>query len=267
MITSAIVAPIHDLKFEYGTKFVSSYNQFYDDNDLYLVFSSQKDIDTFNKRNSDLRYNSILWNEGINYSKPISQKKFFGVDYVFKNTNADKVATVDVDSIFIKTLDYDQKFKDIIDSKKLYATKSELKYLLSKNASFFSKEERTKIQEKTDNFSLYFWFNNICLYEKSSFYTFLDHINYHSIKKDLRYEHFDFMMYAFYLLINDQIEIEELKNTRNTTKRESFIESQSSYTKSDFASIFTSYNPVWIKNLISENEMTNVFMQIHRDRP
>lgn len=267
MKKSAIVAPIHKLKFKYGFQFIKSYNQYYEDIDIYLVFSNTNEAKEFSKLFSDLKYNTLIWNEGINYSKPITQKKIFGVDYVFKNTNVDKIATVDVDSIFIKHLDYDYGFKNILNNKKIYASKSNLVGdLMSKNASFFSKEDHTKIRDKTENFSLYFWFNEIPVYDKDTFYSFIDYVNYHNIKHEIKYHHFDFMIYVFYLLSRDLVEIKEIPNTRNRTKNESFIERQSDFSPDQFEQAFSFYNPMWIKNLIAESKMKNVFMQIHRDR-
>ncbi len=267
MKTSAIVAPIHNLKFKYGLEFIRTYNLYYEDTDIFLVFSSEDEAKQFDKLSSTLKYNTIIWNEGINFSKPITQKKIFGLDYVFKNTAADKIATVDADSIFIRHLDYDNGFKNILENKKIYASKSNLVAdLMSKNASFFSKEDQIKIRDKTENYSLYFWFNEIPVYDKDSFYSFIDYINYHKIKHEIKYHHFDFMIYAFYLLSKDLLEIKEIPNTQNKTKNESFIERQADFSPDQFEKSFTFYNPMWIKNLISENMMKNVFIQIHRDR-
>ena len=42
MNKSCFLAPIHDAKFKYGGDFVKSYNDIFNDDNIFLVFSSEK---------------------------------------------------------------------------------------------------------------------------------------------------------------------------------------------------------------------------------
>ena len=179
------------------------------------MFSNQDESNQFAKIAKDLRYHSIVCTEPLLCSKPISQKKIFGVRYVLENTNIDRVAVVDVDSIFTKTVDYDFFFADKLSKNTLYASYVNNKGMVENvgraaAAKFFNKQDYSILREKLSDFTAYFWFNDIPIYDRNHFFNFLDYINYSESVAKLEYTTFDFILYAYYLIIHNLIQIETI---------------------------------------------------------
>lgn len=270
MKNSCIVAPIHEPRFEsFGLEFVRTYNDHFDDDHLFLVFTNEKEKDLFAKVANGLRYRSIVCTEKITYSKPITQKKIFGVRWVFNNTEFDKVAVIDVDCRFIKHIDYDVLFQNHLDKKSLLCSTVNNKGMVEKVGKytckkFFSPDDVAKVSQLTKDFTSYFWFNEPPIYDKKRFAEFLDYINYDKIIPQLEYVTFDYIMFAYYLLVKDEIQLNLIDAP--VQDKGSFLEAQEFIKSNYFVEIFNTYKPMWIKNLIHDEDMPNVFIQMHTDR-
>jgi len=180
MKNSCFICPVNFDKFNYAENLLDSYNKFYDD-DLFLIFSDELEAKLFKEKNINKKYKEIISNitdeQGI-----ISKKKFFGLNYIFSNTTFEKVGVIDCDSIFIKNIDYDNCFKNFYNNKKIYATTVNdheffLKFAES-SLIFFNDFDKEKIKNKTNNLSLYFWFNEVPIYDKKDYCEFLEYIDY-----------------------------------------------------------------------------------------
>jgi hypothetical protein len=269
MNKSCIIAPVHPPKFmPYGIDFISSYNSYFDDEDIFLIFSSKEESDQFKLISKNLKYNSIICDEPIG-SSPITQKKIFGLKYIFNNTDFDKVGAVDTDSIFIKSLDYDHSFEKYIKNKKIYTTYSighgnpHIEYPIK----FFNQEDIGKIREVTHDFKAFFWFNEIPIYYKEYFLDFIKYINYEENKNKLKFKDFDFIIYVYYLLINNLVDLDFLKiNNQIINLPYGFLEHQNILNTNDFQNLIKYINPMWIKTQIDTKYMDNIFMQFHCDR-
>jgi hypothetical protein len=269
MNKSCIIAPIHAPHFmPYGIDFISSYNRHFDGQDIFLIFSSKEESNQFKLISKNLKYNSIICDEPISQS-PITQKKIFGLKYIFNNTDFDKVGAVDTDSIFIKSLDYDSSFEKYIKNKKIYATHS-IGYgnpHIEHPVKFFNQEDAVKIRELTHDFKAFFWFNEIPIYYKQYFLDFINYIDYEKIKNKLEFKDFDFIIYIYYLLIKNLIDLDFLKiNNEIINLPYGFLEHQNILNPSDFKDIIKDINPMWIKTEINPDYMDNVFMKFHCDR-
>jgi len=277
MKESCFVAPIHvGNHIERGIEFVESYNNNFDDDHLFIVFTNDQEKNLFESRTQHLRYQSVVCTETLIGSKPITQKKFFGANYVFNNTDFKYVAIVDVDSKFIKNKDYNELFKNQID-KKVYIASNVVNIGINEKigkataSSFFSDIDYEKIRFATNDFKKYIWFNDIQVYDKERFSKFLEYINYSSPKtmNKLTYESFDFILFFYYLIVQGDCRIEMI----NVNGEEppvgnagSFLESQMSSDPVYFKKVFAKYKPMWIKKLIETDLMDNVFVLLHTDR-
>lgn len=275
-MSSCIMAPIHSGRghFDYGLRYVKSYNEYFADNNVFLVFSNNEEKENYKKISQNLKYRSIVCTEQLYCTKPISQKKIFGVNYIFNNTEFDKVGVTDVDVVFIKSLNYDELFQKSVDKKVIYVSKSSNKGIIEKVGReaakiFFSPQDYKKLEEITENFSLYFWFNDIPIYEKKYFKEFLSYINYDKKVKELLYTTFDYILYIWYLLLKDLVKFDhiEVNNIRAQIQdKGSFLEAQQYIDENFFKEAFMKYKPMWIVNQIEDNLMPNVFMKLHVDR-
>ena len=277
MNNSCIIAPIHPPFFRrFGVDWVKSYNTYFEDSDIFLIFSNEAEKDDFAKMASDLRYNSIVCDEHIGKS-PITQKKFYGLKWIFQNTSFTQVGVADVDSLFIKTVDYDKLFTNYLNNGKVYAGYGSEKIICfgESPSKFFNDTDNAKIKNITADYKLYFWFNDIPIYTKDHFFNFLRYIDYDNSMANLEYIDFSYIIYAHYLLVHDIIKLETIEiNGKIVSVPFGVIEQQHHFHPSDFEKIIKKIKPVWLKipwNLNPEMEWANtlgsVFMQLHVHSP
>lgn len=274
MSDTCFLAPIHRKGFNFGVQYVQSYNKYYDDDHLFLVFSTQDEIDDFKLLvGNAARYNPILCTEPLTYSKPISQKKLFGVRHVLQNTVFDKVAVTDVDCLFIKHVDYDSLIEQRLRRGKLFVSRSNNPGIVDKVGraaanKFFMPGDVKRLEKITNGFTDYFWFNDIPVYERKHFDAFASYINYPSTIPKLEYTTFDFILYAYYLLLQSHITLEHISadgKSPPVQDKGSFIEAQHSFEPTFFKRAVESYRPMWLVNPI-ESANDDVMIKLHVDR-
>jgi len=257
MKTSCFLAPIHPAKYNHGQNFVKSYNKHFDDGHLYLVFSNKEDELSFKALDESMIFRSIIYDGPVYNNQIVTQKKWYGLNYIFHNTDFDKVAVVDVDCLIIDNKDYDTLFDNYIKKQVIFATNGSAEWYMDDLRNCFSSIDAEKLKDMTRGTN--FWFNELPIYYKSHFLEFLEYIQY--TITDNRFNHFDYISYAYYLLLKEYCKLIKLPWTSNG---EGFLECQSKIDADMFSSIFHSYNPMWIRHPI-EN-MKNVFLVIHVDR-
>jgi len=271
MNNSCILAPIHEPDFNtYGLDFIQTYNNFFKDDHIFLVFSNEKESNLFKSIAGDLKYKSIVSTEQMG-ERPITQKKFFGLRYIFKNTSFDKVGVIDIDTAFLKHIDYDNCFKNYIKNKKIYAgfgTHPHIKNIISSPLKFFGAEDKEKIKKVTHDLNAYFWFNDIPIYSKDNFLNFIKYINYENRINDLLPIDFDYIIYAYYLFVKDLAKLELINiNGQIPSTPCSFIEQQHLSDPVFFEEAVKKYKPMWLKYDINQNAMENVFIRLHIHSP
>ena len=275
MKKSCFVCPVHPPKYHFAEQLVQSYNNFYEDSDLFLVFSTVEERLLFEELtlNKNLNYKSIIFSETLN-DYPITQKKFFGLQYVFENTDFEKVGVIDCDSVFIKTVDYDFLFDEFYEKKKIYGTTltehggvlppGAIRTITSSPLPLFSEEDQNDIILKTNDLSLYFWFNNIPIYEKTNFKNFIEYIDYDGSKLNPVGLDFDFIVYCYFLMIKDLIVLEDM----NFEIELGFLEEQKNIHVEIFVPLFQKIEPFWLTKpeYLPEEMLKNVFIKFHVDR-
>ena len=273
MSKSCIMAPVHRPGFKFGLNWVKTYNEHFDDDNIFLVFSNDEEYQEFKNLAEGLRYRSIVCREELYCSKPISQKKIIGVQHIFKNYDFDKVGVMDVDTEFINHIDYDKSFSKYVERNTIYGSHINNQGIIDGPARgaamrFFNTEDVIKLSTLTDNFRNYFWFNDIPIYEKKHFNNFLDYIDYVHVVERIGYPDFDYILYVYYLLVNDLIKLDIYEidgNKPSVVSNGSFLESQNQISKDYVKEVYKKYKPMWIKYPIDEG-MDNVFLRMHIDR-
>jgi hypothetical protein len=280
MNNSCIIAPIHKPHFQTcGIEFVRSYNQYFDDEDIFLIFSSKAESDEFKSISAgSLKYGSIICDEQIlprrdrppgqqNAAHPVTIKKIFGLKYIFNNTRFDKVGVIDVDTAFLRHIDYDKCFHEYVENKKIYATyctqTPDVTQIIKAPLKFFNQKDKNKLRKLTHEFKAYFWFNDIPVYNKEYFLNFLKS-NYEKNKSEMEYLDFDFVMYAYYLLVNNLAELEFLKiNGNHIDLPYGFLETQHLVDSDEFKNIVKYYKPMWLTTDIDPQCTERVFSRLH----
>lgn len=261
MNISCFIAPIHPPKFNYALTLIKSYNKFFDDDHFFFIFSTEEDEYIFRELAVGLKYSSIIYTGDVT-DGIITLKKFYGLNWIFSKTNFKNVAVIDVDCVFTRYMNYDELFSKYNDNITLYFTQGTAWYccnIVRSPLKFFNDEDINKLNDIIDN-SLYFWFNDIPIYDKNKFTEFMEYINYKNIYKNIAHTDFDFIIYGYFLLIKRYAE----GKCFNIQTEFGFLENQDIIPQNIFSEIFHTYEPMWIKYPI-EN-MVNAFLLLHTDR-
>lgn len=266
MNNSCICAPIHLPKFNFGKKFIESYNKYFDDDHIFLIFSNQKECDVFKLKNPTLKYRSIIF-DGPEYNgdyidnPTVTLKKWHGLNEIYKTTDIKYVGVVDVDCCFIEKKNYSKLFNNYYANKILHGhfTKH-IHRIHEASKALFNENQRNIIDEKVrkQDSIFYFWFNNIPIYERNDFLEFKNIINNNI--NIATWNTFDYVAYGYYLLLTDKF---KLYNFDSARERFSILED------SDNDSFLERIQPMWLrKKYVTTNSiiLKNVFMQFHVDR-
>jgi hypothetical protein len=260
----------HEPKFNYSIPALKSYNKFFNDDHIYIVFSSEHDKDIFTSLAGDIPFRPLIYDskkEGDPYI--IMGKTIFGIREVFNNSEFDKIALIDSEVLFYRHMDYDKLFTEHLNSKTVYANRIlpsiPKQYCLIGSYNFFNLEDQIKIKNVLLHDELFFFFNNIPIYSKEHFYNFLNYINYDQSKAKFNFHTFVYMIYTYYLIIKDCINIEILNYKGNNYYHDmGILEWQAKYDQNMFNEIFNSYNPMWSELPVKDPK--NAFMLLGLDR-
>lgn len=265
---ACFLAPIHSPKFDYGLNFIKSYNRFYSDNHIFLVFSSQDERHQFDQLAKGLRYQSIVY-DNPKSTGIITEKKYHGLRYIFNFTNIINVGVVDVDTDFFKTVDYSDLFVKYYQRGTLWGNAYDFcpTPMAEGPLRFFNDEDRKKLIEITSNCRAYFWFNDVPVYNRTHFLNYLKYINYNQRCKELTWFDFDFIPYGYYLLAKGYFKLLPFEVENGKFLNNIFIEDQYLIDPPVFEKLFALSKPMWIKKDIDEKLMENTFMHLHLDRP
>ena len=176
---------------------------------------------------------------------------------------------IDADSIFFRHVDYDEMFTNYLNNGKIYGhtvIKSDTIHKINSDClRFFPKGDYEKVQNLTRDFTVYFWFNDIPILEKQSFMEFWDYIDLNNNFQKLETHDFDWLVYAYYLLLKGYMQL-EISPMHIPSDNGSLIELQRRIPPDIFIKEYTMINPMWIQIKIDEQYMKNTFMLVHTDR-
>lgn len=266
MINSCFVVPVHPPKFSFLVDLLKTHNINKISEEVIVVFSSEQDKLQFKQENPGLIYDCCVYNNVI--ACVITEKKFFGLKYAF-NKGYKYAACIDAECDFIKSLNISKAFEHWFERKKIFATltnTSDLHNIAASTSKFFPNQEDKYLKISRNN-KAYFWFNDIPIYEKDSFYECLKYIDYDNKKKIFRKCDWDFLIYGYFLLLHKGFELDILSvNEKEIYTSYGFMESQSEINSDIFKKILHDItNPMWVKNY-EQSMPDSIFMRFHRDR-
>lgn len=252
---------------------VRSYNNHYDDDHLFLVFSDESEKELFKNSYPDLRYRAIVYTDNPALleveSNPAAQKKFFGIKWIFDNTDFDRIGMIDDDSKFFKTVDYDLLFTNHLNKKTVYTTfipRTENLDKINKGClRFFNGYDQNKLSSYTKNYSTFFWFNDIPVFDRTNFYSFCDYVNLNKIKNEFTKYDFEHILYVYYLIVTNRVTLKTIEFNLPVPYG-GFVELQRYIDPNSFERIYNIMEPMWILSPINEFSMKNTFMMVHVDR-
>lgn len=270
MKKSCILAPVHPPKYNFAEKFIQSYNEHFEDTDIFLMFTTESEQNNFRELYPNLKYNSFVYEPGeIKSGSAASEKKFWGAKWLFENHNFDRIALIDVDCLFFRHVDYDELFSNYLSNKKIYGhivKKSQvIEDISSKCLRFFKPEDAEFIKKEMRDFNVFFWFNEIPIVERQYFKEFDDYINLNEIIPKFTKYDFEYILYAYFLMIRKYMNLDVSDYVLNKDNG-GFVEIQNKIMRTEFRVEYAKMNPMWIHKKIENYDMKNTFMLVHVDR-
>ena len=131
----------------------------------------------------------------------ITFKKIFGLYKIFYNY--DYIGVFDAETQFVRKFDSDIIYPEIFNTKYLKCnTATGGGHIVKHVASIINLVENKKLLKETKNFTQYWWFNEIHVYEKNTFFEFFKFINQHKMKNSILNEFlcFDYILYGIWLI-------------------------------------------------------------------
>ena len=266
---------------------IPSFLKFFKKEKMFLIFSNIQDAEEC-KKNIISKYNStqiesiIFNNEFLNSDNTeniksiVTRKKFFGLCYIYNNTNYKYVAVIDKDVEFIRYKDIDKIFKEFYVRKTIFTTCSSHTLFKTIANAVFSEEiisclpklnNLKNIINNVDGSINYFWFNDIPIYEKTLFLEFYKKIKDLTIHDKLV---FDYNFYMYFLLSENIFKLFKLKE--NLNEKNNFLYTKASLLEDqriikNFKLYFEYVKPSWLKYPLSVGEgSSEVFLKFHVDR-
>ena len=267
MDNACFLAPIHPPKFDHGLHFISTYNRFYNDDHIYLAFSSEEDSAAFALLAVGLSYRSIVCCN-VNPAAPTLTKKFDALQQIFASTDFVNVGTVDVDTEFFKTVNYSELFDNYNKRGEIYGNDYDFAPwpIVQAPFKYFNETDKTKLWNITSSGRAYFWFNELPVFNKTYFTDFINYTDFNNQIHRAEWFDFDFNLYACYLLVKGLFVLKPLI-VNGKLFNCIFIEDQLSVPPEDFKQAFTQARPMWIKQDIDDAVlMSQTFMHVHVDR-
>lgn len=273
MKNSAFLVPSHPPKFPFFGSLLRSYRQFFDDNDIFAIFTSEAEREQFRVAFPDLDPPCFLHGEGCTRDNVITTKKFKGLNDLFA-LGYEYVGVIDSECLFLKHFDYDTYFRGWFAARRFYGSEQtpechEFKRrILDGPLRFFNDGQRARIEKVNPKNRLYCWFNNVPIYERNSFETLFEGFTYQS----LIFEDFDYMIYMYHLIAEHGFTVEEIKiDGRPVPTSFGFLEDQPRLCRSgllsteQYATVMRWMRPLWA---VLPHDLFNaeVMLRFHVDR-
>lgn len=261
MNNACTVIPIHYPKFNYGYNLLKSYIKNCDV-PLYFTFTTIEEMNLFLKNvnpNHIGKFSNIILDQSlINYKNIITVKKFYSVDVL--SDTYQYIAVFDSETLFVKPMNNYLIYKEIDDSNFFKGNKRKSKTHLKDLATLMGYENDNRLLEQTQNFSQYWWLNEICVYEKTKFKEFFkwykNHKNYEKMQNE--FFCFDYLIYSIWLICNKNYFIK--KYATNIICNGALVETN--YSDDHISYEFKSYQD---RNINHEN-IEHIKVQIMLDR-
>jgi hypothetical protein len=201
MKKSAFLIPCHPPKFHFLGPLLRSYREFFADDDVFVVFTSEAERALFSDQFPDLAPRYFIHGVGCSSGNVITTKKFKGLNDAF-TLGYDYLGVIDAECLFLKHLDYDAYFREWFAARCFYGSEQTpsrpdfKRRLMEGPKRFFNDEQRARIDAVNPNNRLYCWFNNVPIYERETFKPLFARFTY----DELIFEDFDYTIYMYHLI-------------------------------------------------------------------
>jgi len=261
----AFVIPIHPPHYHYLYTLLDKLKENNITIDIFLVFSTEDDYNMFEMK---AEIKPIVLNTEINKKSIITFKKFFALNYLIPSKYEYFIccdAEIDIIPKNFNAENIKEKLTNIFKNKSIYAGhlngRVDISIINIKCATIFE-EHYYELAELTEDFMLYWWYSDINVYRRADLEDFFKTIRYNEITPHLLYEHFDYIIYQYYLIIKERFTIinttditgvnwsfERLYNNHNNIEPHKTIINRLSDIKYGFG---------WVNKILYERNIDNI---------
>ena len=267
--TVAFLIPIHPPKYHFIYNLIRKLTENCIRIDVFLVFSSIDEYDVFTMK-SDIQY--FILPHPFQTNSIVTFKKFYGLQKLMDSKYEYFIccdSEIDIIPEYFIQENILNKITQIFHNKKIYAgdTKGQWVSIVTRTSANLFKEKKHSdaLQILTQNYTLYFWWSDLPVYRANDLKSFFQMIRYDAIVS----EHFDYMIYQYYLLLQFNFEI---INTTPITKLTWSLENLYDQTQDELNQLVSlGYGYSWVTKRMYDRHTDFVhsqkgFLVYHLDR-
>jgi hypothetical protein len=204
MIKSCTLIPTHAPKFGWIDNLLTSYTKFVKQpHDFYIIFSNEIDAEDFKRITNNIgSYKELILPEELRDKKSIiNVKKYYGLKCIANEY--EYIGVYDSESEVVKECNLDLVYEDIASQTYFKSNKASIGGgIIKKIADMLNLSDNKILIEQTQNFSVYWWFQEIPVYKSHYFLEFYDWFIQLPNLDELQTEYysFDFLVYSVWLI-------------------------------------------------------------------
>jgi hypothetical protein len=209
----------HPPKFHFGLDLLKSFVKYVEQpHELYFVFTNESEMMLFDTLCGEFNsfYKSIVIpNELRDKLSIVNVKKFYALETLINEY--DYIGVYDCETLFVKPCNLNLIYEDIGNQNHIKANTSSVgKNVLLKASEMLGLNNNEVLLNETENLTLYWWFNEIPVYEKNNFIEFFSWLknleNYSDIQRE--YYCFDYILYGMWLIVFKGVNLKKIETTR-----------------------------------------------------
>ena len=260
---TATVIVAHQPYFGYLTKLLDTfYENVEQPHDIYVVFSNKIEADIFSK-GYDKPFNKLSIPEHmLKYKSIVNVKKIGALATLFDKY--DWIGMYDCETEYVKPVNLDSIYAEIGNRNYVKANYADVGgNIIKKVATYLGLDTNYNVIRETQNFSLYWWFQDIPVYDTKEAYLFLEWLQTRPNIDDIlnEYHCFDFLIYTLYMIAYKGLKVHPYDFHLDIGAVEQFRLDEEQRLK-----IIESFEPHWSIDRTNHHKFPFVKLIVHSDK-
>lgn len=259
---SATIITSHEPKFRYLAKLLDTfYENVEQPHDIYVVFSNEYEANIF-ANGYKKEFNSLVIPQHMRgYKSIVNVKKIGALGTLFDKY--DWIGIYDCETEYVKPVNLDELYAEIGSRNYVKANYGSIGGdIIKKIATILGIENNERIIRETKDFSLYWWFQDIPVYDTSESYLFLEWLHTRPNIDEIlnEYHCFDFLMYSLYMIAYREWEVHPYDFHLDVGAVEQFRLGEEQRLK-----IIDAFKPSWCVDRTNHHKFPFVKLIVHSD--
>jgi len=229
---------------------------------IYIVFSNERDENRFRKQ-SPHEFNSLFIPQHFsNHKSIVNVKKLSALKTIVDEY--DYIGVYDCETEYVKEVDLDDVYSEIGSRKWVKGNYADVGGgIIKKIATILGLDTNPNVIEQTNDYQLYWWFQDPPVYESGQTKEFLDWLfSRENINQILNEYHcFDFLMYSLYNIAYNEWKVQPYPFHLDIGAVEQFRLDEDKRLE-----ILEAFNPYWSIDRGNHHKFPNVKMIVHSDK-